>query len=220
MKLASAEDFRGYNDATINGGIRGTFLGFGLAIPSYFILNKRVAAYRNLPAPLKALGAVMVVVPCISISAEKAGEAFTRTQYTGVAKRELDREAMVEAERWEKMSSVDKLGDWAGRHKYQMIGLGWVGSLGLAWGIVARNKFQTTSQKIVQARMWAQALTVGLLFATSYAAFSQAADEPRAPHEDHTWRAILESDPHLSADEKKRLAEIQSSVSKRQTEIA
>ncbi|WVQ94204.1 hypothetical protein IAU59_001282 [Kwoniella sp. CBS 9459] len=220
MKLATADDFRAYNDAVINGGFRGTALGFGLAVPAYFILNKRVAAYRNLPAPLKALGGVMIIVPCISITAEKAGEAFTRTQYTGVAKRELDREAVIEAERWERMSFVDKMGDWAGRHKYQLIGAGWIGSLGLAWGITARNKLQSTSQKVVQARMWAQALTVGLLFATSYASFSQASEEPRAPHEDHTWRAILEQDPHLSADEKRRLSEIQSTVSKRQTEIA
>ncbi|WVR03131.1 hypothetical protein IAU60_000121 [Kwoniella sp. DSM 27419] len=214
MKLATADDFRAYHDATVAGGIRGAVLGTGLAVPSYLILKRRSQAYRNLPTPLKALGAVMIMVPCISISAEKAGEAFTRSQYSGVAKRELDREAQEEADRWEQMSFVQKMGDWAGRRKYALIGVGWVGSLGAAWAITARNPYQTTSQKVVQARMWAQGLTVGLLIASALATGfnTETTEEPRAMHEDHTWRAILENDPNLSAEEKRRLADIRSAA--------
>ncbi|WWC67256.1 uncharacterized protein I206_101163 [Kwoniella pini CBS 10737] len=221
MKLASTEDIQAYNDATINGGIRGIMYGIGLSVPGFYLLNKRVAAYRSLPTPLKAAGYVMVIVPCISITAEKQGEAFTRSQYSGVAKLELDREAEIEHQRWQSLSSVQKLGDWAARHKYQLVGASWVGSLGAAWALVNRNKFQSTSQKVVQARMWAQGLTVGLLMVSALLTGfdSSKSEEPRAPHEDHTWKAILEADPHLNAEERKQLHEITQAVKERKDQL-
>ncbi|WWC57651.1 uncharacterized protein I303_100184 [Kwoniella dejecticola CBS 10117] len=221
MKLATAEDIQAYNDATINGGIRGLFYGIGLSVPGFYLLNKRLAAYRALPTPLKAAGYVMVIVPCISIAAEKQGEAFTRSQYSGVAKLELDKEAQLEDQRWQALSSAQKFGDWAGRHKYQLVGASWVGSLLGAWALVNRNKHQTTSQKVVQARMWAQGLTVGLLMASALLTGfdSSKSEEPRAPHEDHTWKAILDADPHLNPEERKRLHEIRQAVTDRKDQL-
>ncbi|WWC90139.1 uncharacterized protein L201_005072 [Kwoniella dendrophila CBS 6074] len=221
MKLATAEDIRQYNDATINGGVRGLFIGLGISLPGFYLINKRSAYYRGLPLPLRALGYVMVIVPSISIAAEKEGEAFTRSQYTGIAQRELDREAQIEHQRWQNLSTISKFGDWAARHKYGLLAASWVGSLGGAWALVNRNKFQTTSQKLVQARMWAQGLTVGLLMATALMTGfdSTKGEEPRLPGEDHTWRAILESDPHLNDDERRRLHEIKQAVVDRKEQI-
>ncbi|WRT63270.1 uncharacterized protein IL334_000173 [Kwoniella shivajii] len=221
MKLATKEDIQNYNDATINGGLRGAALGVGLSTSLFYILRRQSAYYRNLPTPLKALGYVVIIMPCVSISGEKAGEAYTRSQYDGIAKRELDREAQIEHERWQNLSTVQKGTDWAGRHKYGLVGASWVGSLGLAWGLVSRNKLQTTSQKVVQARMWAQGLTVGLLMASALLTGfdSSAVEEPRTPHEDHTWRAILESDPHLNEEERARLHEIKKAVGDRKEQL-
>ncbi|MBH0005030.1 HIG1 domain-containing protein, partial [Pseudoalteromonas sp. SWYJZ12] len=32
-----------------------------------------------------------------------------------------------------------------------------------AGAVISRDKYQTTAQKVVQARMWAQGLTIGIL---------------------------------------------------------
>ncbi|WWD22739.1 hypothetical protein CI109_107232 [Kwoniella shandongensis] len=223
MRIAGEKDFRGYQDATVNGGLKGALLGAGISIPAYYVLMQRSATYRALPLPLKALGAVVIVVPSVYISAEKAGERFSKSQYTGVGKRELDRELLEERERWDKLGFVGKTQDWAGRHKFGLIGAGWAGSMALAFAIVARNPYQSTSQKVVQARMWAQGLTVGLLVSSAMLTGfdSSALDEPRGVHEsnDHTWKAILEEDPHLSDDERKRLHEIASTVTERKQQL-
>ncbi|WVQ85381.1 hypothetical protein IAT38_007546 [Cryptococcus sp. DSM 104549] len=211
LKIVTNEGLRGYTDATINGGIRGTILAVGLSIPTHFILHKRSPVYRALPLPLKALVYVTIGVPCISICGEKAGEAFNRSQYTGVGQKELDYEEQREQDRWAKMTTWQKTGDWAARHKYGVVGAGWAASMALAFGIVARNPYQSTSQKIVQARMWAQGLTVALLLGsaalTGIDTSSSAPGEEPQDEGDHTWRRILEQDETLTDEERAKLHE-------------
>jgi hypothetical protein len=60
-------------------------------------------------------------VPCISISGEKAGEAFERSKWTGVGKEELDRERFRKETRWESLSTTGKVKDWAARNKWGLI---------------------------------------------------------------------------------------------------
>ncbi|TYJ57467.1 hypothetical protein B9479_001784 [Cryptococcus floricola] len=209
MKIVSQEDVRGYTDSTIEGGIKGALVAVALSVPGHFFFKKNVAAYRTLPLPLKSLAYVMVGVPCISIFAEKAGEAYNRGQYTGVGQKELDYELEKERENWEKLSSWQKSTDWAARHKYGIIGAGWAASMGLAFAIVARNPYQSTSQKVVQARMWAQGLTVALLVGsaalTGIPTGSNGDSAVHTPHADHSWRRMLEMDESLTAAERAQL---------------
>ncbi|WVO16032.1 hypothetical protein L204_103697 [Cryptococcus depauperatus] len=206
MKVVTQEDVRGYTDATITGGIKGAFIAVGLAVPAHLLLTRRVPIYRTLPLSLRALGYVTLVVPCISISAEKAGEAYNRSGYSGIGQKEIDYELEMEREKWDKMTKYQKAADWAGRHKYGIIGAGWAASMALAFGIVARNPYQTTSQKVVQARMWAQGLTVGLLVGSAMLTGLSAKDNEQ-PHEvvDHSWKRMLEQDEHLTKEERAQL---------------
>ncbi|KAL0253904.1 hypothetical protein I308_101282 [Cryptococcus tetragattii IND107] len=230
MKIVSQDDVRGYNDATIVGGIKGAFLAAAICIPGHMLLMKRSPYFRALPLPLKALGHVTITVPCISVAAEKGGEAYTRSQYSGMGQREIDWELQIRNEKWEKMSKLEKIGDWAARHKYGIIGGGWAASMALAFGIVARNPYQSTSQKVVQARMWAQGLTVALLVGSAMATGFDASNSS-APVEstDHSWRRMLEHDEHLTPEERAQLRdtkdsntvkEIQKAVSQRKAAAA
>ena len=81
----------------------------------------RSSTYRALPIPLKAFAGVVVILPCMSISAEKAGEAYERSQWKGVGKRELDMKEKREEERLAEMSTTARFKDWAGRNRYGMI---------------------------------------------------------------------------------------------------
>jgi hypothetical protein len=97
-----------------------------------------------------------------------------------MSKQELEIE-----ERWKQMTLSQKASDWVSRHEYSFILGGWALSLAIAGGIIWRDKYaapyslpphcflinlapyryQTAPQKIVQARMWAQGLTIGVLIA-------------------------------------------------------
>jgi len=86
------------------------------------ILSRRLAYYRALPLSVKTFGAVACIVPAFSIGAEKAGEAYSRGQWSGVGLKELEIEQQREQQRWEQLGTLDQVGDWAKRRKWAIIG--------------------------------------------------------------------------------------------------
>jgi Hypoxia induced protein conserved region len=54
------------------------------------------------------------------------------------------------------------------------------------------SRHQSTSQKVVQARMWAQGLTIGILIAAGIVTHSERADAAKHHAVDHSWRELLE----------------------------
>jgi hypothetical protein len=56
--------------------------------------------------------------------------------------------------------------DWGGENRYGIVFGSWIASMGIALGLVQRNKYLTGAQKLVQARVYAQGLTVAVLLAS------------------------------------------------------
>lgn len=61
---------------------------------------------------------------------------------------------------------LERARDWAGAHRYQIVVGSWAAAMAVALGLVRRNRFLTAQQKLVQARVYAQGLTVGVLLAS------------------------------------------------------
>jgi hypothetical protein len=59
-----------------------------------------------------------------------------------------------------------RLKEWAEENRYPIIFGSWVASMAIAFGLVSRNKYLTGQQKLVQARVYAQGLTVAVLLAS------------------------------------------------------
>jgi hypothetical protein len=87
--------------------------------------------------------------------------------------REIERVKTEEQKHWETLSMGQKMREWAMKNQYKVILSSWAVSLGIAGAIVMANKHQTKAQKIVQARMWAQGLTVGVLIGAGVLTHSQ-----------------------------------------------
>jgi hypothetical protein len=66
----------------------------------------------------------------------------------------------------------------------------WVASMGIAFSLVARNKYLTGAQKLVQARVYAQALTLGVLIATA------ALEVGDANKGKGRWESVMVLDPN------------------------
>ncbi|KAG2013252.1 hypothetical protein CC2G_010183 [Coprinopsis cinerea AmutBmut pab1-1] len=205
MKLVTQEQFDAHAAASRKGATEGGIASGIVALAGSYWAHKRYPAYRKLPFSLKALGAVIIVAPCIAIQAERRGLEYDRSQWEGEGSRILDQKEVEAAKRWDKMSFGEKLGDWSFRHQYTLILGGWAGSLALAGGIISRNKYQTYPQKIVQARMWAQGLTIGLLIVAG--ALTQRRRAALAENNlDHSWKDVLdqqERDKFLAEEYKK-----------------
>ncbi|KIK98308.1 hypothetical protein PAXRUDRAFT_700131 [Paxillus rubicundulus Ve08.2h10] len=190
MKIGlSDEEIREHRAVTIQGAVEGALIGTGIAFPAFYLLNKRFRYYHSLPLPLKVLGGVIVITPLISIRGEQRGLEYDRQHWTGVGKTELERSEQAERERWASMGLKDKVAYWAARHQLSVIMGSWATTMTIAGHIILRDPMLTMSQKVVQARLWAQGLTIGVLIATAALTHAQRVDavETRRHGGDHSW---------------------------------
>jgi len=79
--------------------------------------------------------------------------------------------------------------EWGKENRYPIVGVSWVLSMGLALGIVGRSPYLSTQQKLVQARVYAQTLTVAVLIAT---AVFEVGDRGK---EEGRWETVQVLDP-------------------------
>lgn len=109
-----------YNEA-LKGGFRGALFAAAITGTSYFVFAKRSPTFRSLPLPAKAFAGVVISVPCIFISAERAALAYERTHWSGVGQKEIERKLERQSQTWEKMTQMEKAKNWASIHKYSLI---------------------------------------------------------------------------------------------------
>lgn len=203
MKFATEEELKGHHDATVRGSIEGFVGGFGLALPLSYLAHRKWPAYRAMPIQLKALGVILIVLPAFAIQAERRGVEYDESTWTGAGKQLLDREEREKEANWEHLSTGQKIKGWAAQNQYKVILGGWASSMALAGGIIMRNKYQTMPQKVVQARMWAQALTIGVLIAAGVLTHAQRVKTYENRAVDHSWREMLEEEETEQKAEKK-----------------
>lgn len=78
-----------------------------------------------------------------------------------------DREARLRHAELERMTTMDRVFAFARKEKYKLITASWIVSMVGSFMIVKRNPYLTGPQKLVQARVYAQGLTLGVLCATA-----------------------------------------------------
>lgn len=64
-------------------------------------------------------------------------------------------------------SVFKKAREWGRENRYSIVTASWVASLGVALRMVSRDKHLSGAQKLVQARVYAQGLTIAILLATA-----------------------------------------------------
>nr|GAT51235.1 predicted protein [Mycena chlorophos] len=192
MKLVTPEQFAAHAAASRRGALEGGSAGLAVGGLASYYAQRRFAYYRSLPPSLKILGILFVASPAMAIQAERRGLEYDRSQWEGDSAELLKTQEHVALTRWEQLSVKDKVADWASRHEYSIIVGGWALSLVAAGAIISRNRYQTTAQKIVQARMWAQGLTIGIILtAAGFKTNLNRGEEPAKPVIDHSWMEVL-----------------------------
>lgn len=146
------------------GGVAGLAIGWtGISLAS-----RRWALIRNLTLPMKGFITTSIGAAGAIHTAEKGSKDFDQIQqkeksyYSG-------RQADLRSQEIAGMSTKEKLMDWARREKYKIFGIAWLASMAGSWILISRNRYLTGKQKIVQARVYAQGISLGLLCATAAA---------------------------------------------------
>ena len=122
------------------------------------------------------------------VSADKYSRAFEASRHPEEQyKDEAERQRLeLEASK----SQFQRVKDWGKANRYPIVGVSWVASMAIALGLVGRSPYLSTSQKIVQARVYAQGLTLAVLVATA------AFEIGDANNDQGRWETIKIVDPN------------------------
>ncbi|KAI3322721.1 mitochondrial hypoxia responsive domain-containing protein [Xylariaceae sp. AK1471] len=188
MKVISAEEEKAHYNTVLKGGLIGGSLGLGLGLLGIIGAGRRYPAVRSLTLPFRAFLVTSVGTFGAIVNAERHSNAFHRANnpmnfYKDQASRDADVLRSQE-------SPWQRLREFGQSNRYTIVFGSWVAAMAIALGIVSRNKYLTTSQKLVQARVYAQGLTLAVLVAS--AAF-ETADARKGKGR---WETIMVVDPN------------------------
>lgn len=123
------------------------------------------------------------------IAADRASAKFdieNTPEKKAQLQREKEREALFESNK----TAFERAKEWANENRYPLLFGFWVASMAGSWTMVNRNPYLSGSQKLVQARMYAQGGTLAALL-TSFAIEGNDAAKGRG-----RWETIKVLDPN------------------------
>lgn len=198
MKILTKEQEAEHYHETLKGGAIGGFAGLGLGTLGVLIASQRSKFFRGLTIPLRAF---------LITSAGTFGGIVYADHYSRAYEKAVNPKAREYQERQTRLLEQEKAGktfteramDFGRKERYKIVAASWVASMIAAFALVNRNKYLTGQQKIVQARVYAQFLTVGVLVATAAFEISDSRNETGR------WETVKYIDP--SDPEGKRILE-------------
>jgi len=102
--------------------------------------------------------------PPAVISADRYSRAFERKRHSDYNFQNVSE--VEQARRDAERSTGQVAKQWLSEQRYPIVFGSWVASMAIAFGLVGRSPYLTGQQKLVQARVYAQGLTLAVLLAS------------------------------------------------------
>ncbi|KAK3694848.1 hypothetical protein B0T22DRAFT_84229 [Podospora appendiculata] len=187
MKVISKEEADAHYSQVIKGGLIGGSIGMAMGLTGVIVASRRYPGFRNITLPFRSFLVTSSGTFGAIVTAEHYSVLFQRgrdpmNQY-------MDESQRVAQEMRREEGSGKRFMDWGRENRYTIVFTSWIAAMGLALAMVGRNKYLSTAQKLVQARVYAQGLTVAVLIAT--AAFETA----DAKSGKGRWETVMVVDP-------------------------
>jgi len=188
MKVISKEEEQAHYNATVRAGAIGGSIGLVAGTAGVMLASRRYPAFRQLTLPFRTFLVTSTATFGSIVTAERASVQYQRAHDPGRTTYRDVSERVADAARAQESTSK-RLLETARQHRYQIVLGAWAASMGIALALVGRNKYLTASQKLVQARVYAQGLTVAVLVA------SAALEVGDAKSGKGRWETVLVLDP-------------------------
>ncbi|KAL9010235.1 MAG: hypothetical protein Q9173_004812 [Seirophora scorigena] len=174
--------------ATLKGGIGGGLVGLGLGALGVWGATVRYPAFRGLTVPLRAFLVTSSGTFAAIISADHFSRAFEKSQHP--EEQFEDSAAKARAEQRSRQSSYERFMTFGKENRYKIVGVSWIASMAVALTIVGKSPYLSTAQKLVQARVYAQGLTLAVLIATAAFEIGDKNDDAGR------WETVKYADPN------------------------
>ncbi|KAI4249119.1 MAG: hypothetical protein L6R42_009067 [Xanthoria sp. 1 TBL-2021] len=188
MKILTKEEEQAHYNETLKGGIGGGIAGLALGGLGVYGAAARFPAFRSLTVPLRAFLITSSGTFAAIISADHFSRAYEKAQHPEDSFE--DSAAKARAEQRSRQSSYERFMTFGKENRYKIVGVSWVASMAAALTIVGRSPYLSTTQKLVQARVYAQGLTLAVLIAT---AVFEIGDRNK---EEGRWETVKYADPN------------------------
>ncbi|KAL4945811.1 hypothetical protein BDV06DRAFT_3288 [Aspergillus oleicola] len=166
MKLLTKEEEDAHYSQVLKGGSVGTVLGLVGGYAGVLAASRRFHTIRDLTIPMKAFLVTSSGTFVGIIGADRSSRAFEASRNQSRQWYE-NREEQMRAQELKGMSFADRALAWAREEKYTIVGTTWLASMVGSFALVGRNPYLSGQQKLVQARVYAQGLTLAVLIATA-----------------------------------------------------
>ncbi|KAK0548823.1 Replication factor C, subunit RFC4 [Tilletia horrida] len=186
----------------ISHAAKGAALGLAVALPAAFFLNKRWEPFRRLNLPVQAFFVSSASIATGVIAADKAGIRFDEEHYSDAGAAIRRRALSVEEKMWDDLSTRDKILTTIKDNQFAVVSGIWAVSLG---GILAYIRTQPLSgaQRLVQARVWAQGITLASLVGLAGISRIPSAGDKLLQYEKdenlHSWRNFIPPEDNKDA---------------------
>lgn len=189
MKVISPEEEAAHYRAVLEGGFIGGTVCLGLGWAGVIAASRRYASFRSLTLPFRSFLVTSSATFGAIVNAERHSNAFHTANnpmsfYKNAAARAAEQ---ADAQK----TAAARFREWGRQNRYTIVSASWLASIGVAMAIVSRNRYLSAAQKVVQARVYAQGLTLLVLLAT--AAFETA--DRRAQRGSGRWDTVSVIDP-------------------------
>lgn len=199
MKILTKEEEQAHYNETLKGGALGGTIGLALGVGGVLAAGARYPAFRQLTLPLRAFLCTSGATFGAIITADRFSRSFEASRHPDEGYQ--DETARARSEREAQMTSFEKFMAFGKEYRYPIVGTSWVLGMGIALGVVGRSPYLSTQQKLVQARVYAQTITIAVLCAT---AVFEVGDRGKGEGRWETVKIIDPDDPtHKHLIEKK-----------------
>lgn len=206
MKILNDEERNAHWNAVLRQGAIGTAVGLGVSAGLVtWVKRKQPLRWRSFNTSVKT---AMWVMPTVTIGAFFADEGSVKFDEQMHRLDYLNQQETEKLEQWNKLSTADKIFTRVNENKYKLIISAWALSLWGSWHIVNKDKYMSTTQKAVQARVYAQAITVALLLGTVLLSMHEQELKKKQPPPVPEWKKFLdEQESHKKEHAKLRKTE-------------
>ncbi|KAK9701106.1 Replication factor C, subunit RFC4 [Basidiobolus ranarum] len=163
--MSSDLKLEGYRDSAVKGAAAGGLAGLAIGGIGLLLSPKFAPKLNTLSVPLKAFWVGSAVIAGAVINGERAYHTFDRHVRASIPSKHmapiLHEHVVTQSEPAPSMS------EFIAEHRYSIIGGTWAIGMSISMLYLSRQKYMTFTQKLVQARMYAQAITIIALTATA-----------------------------------------------------
>ncbi|KAG5438067.1 hypothetical protein PCANB_000414 [Pneumocystis canis] len=153
MKIYSKEEEEEHYRIIVHSGLKSGIIALGISVAGVYILNKKWSRFRQLTISIKSFFVSSITTTALIIATDNASKKYQDMKYG----------SYIPIKSAEKLNWQNVLLKWCSENKWKIIGSSWIlgmiGSMSLLW----KNKYLTKSQKLVQARMYTQGITLLIL---------------------------------------------------------